>query len=80
MLAQESAELEMGRLPGKVVVPASLPARPATPVVGEVGRGGGISCSPPRLAPSTLGEGEAQRGGEGRYTVGGGGVIDRLAC
>ncbi len=52
--------LEMGRLPGKVWVPASLPARNTTPVVGEVGRRGERSCSHdqrpeehPQAAPKT---------------------------
>jgi hypothetical protein len=77
-LAQEGAGLEMGRLPGRVKFPASLQARPANPVEGEAGGRGESSCSTPRLAPSTPGEGEARRGGEERNT--GGGVDGRLAC
>jgi hypothetical protein len=68
----------VGRLPGRVKFPASLPARLATTVEGEAGVRGESSCSTPRLVPSTPGEGEARRGGEESDT--GGGVDDRLAC
>jgi hypothetical protein len=68
----------VGRLPGRVKFPASLPARPATPVEGEAGGWGESSCSTPRLAPSTPGEGEVRRGGEESDT--GDGVDDCLTC
>ncbi len=68
----------MGRLPGRVRFPAGLPAQPATPVEGEAGGRGEGSCSTPRLAPSTPGEGEARRGGE--ESDNGGGVDDHLTC
>ncbi len=45
MLAQEGAGLEMDRLPGRVIDPSSLPARPATPVAGEAGGQGGAPAT-----------------------------------
>jgi hypothetical protein len=65
-------------LPGRWWVPASLHARPATPVAGEEGGQGESSCNTPGLQLSTPGEGEAFRLGEEKRT--GGGVDDRLAC
>ncbi len=78
MLAQECAGVVIGRLPGRVSFPASLSSQPGTPVAGEAGGGQGeTSCSTPRVATSTPGEGEAWRGEE---KCAGGGVDDHLAC
>jgi hypothetical protein len=74
-LAHEGPELETatGRW-----VPASLHARPATPVAGEAGGRGEGSCTAPALQPSTPGGGEACRGGEEKSSGAGG--VDRPGC
>jgi hypothetical protein len=78
MLAHVGAGLDTVRLPGRCCVPASLHARPATPVAGEAGGRGESSCNTPRLKPSTPGQGEAWEGGE--EVRAGDGVGDLLGC
>jgi hypothetical protein len=63
MLAQEGAVLEMGRLPGIVLVPASLQARPATPIVGEAG-GKLLQHTTPSTIDPRRGGGTERGGGE----------------